>query len=344
MLTEQQTKKIYDFLAECQEKSDPILIEELIKNTSKKFHPLIKHQIETGGKRLRPALAIACCYLFCGKINDVLRPACGLEILHNYSLIIDDIIDNGLFRRNKPTVWAKYGKSIADCIAIDYVASIFQTAQNHPGNEEISQLFSKTLKTLVEGEILDILFEKDGHKEEPYIVEKRPKNITLEKYLEMIDKKTATLLMACCELGAISANANKRQMQIIKEYGLNLGIAFQMQDDILDMFGDEDKFGKKIGKDVEERKRGNLILMIAFSQLSPKDKNRINSIMRQNKITQIDVKEVMALIRKTNSLIKSMEMARHYANKAKMALKKLPQNQWNELLADLVDFVVERGK
>ncbi|MFH0740080.1 MAG: polyprenyl synthetase family protein [bacterium] len=344
MLTEEKTQKIIEFLAQCQAKIDPLLIEELTENTSKNFHPLIKHQIEAGGKRLRPALAIACCSLLAGKTSDVLRPACGLEILHNYSLIIDDIIDNGLFRRNKPTVWAKYGKSIADCIAMFYVASIFQTARNHSRQAEISQLFSKTLKTLVGGEILDILFEKDGHKEEPYIVEKRPKSITLAKYLEMIDKKTAALLMACCELGGISANANKGQMQAIKEYGLNLGIAFQMQDDILDMFGDEESFGKKIGKDIEERKRGNLVLILAFSQLSPEDKNRINSIMHQSRITQIDIKEVMALIKKTSSHMKSMEMARQYADRAKQALKKLPQNKWNKLLADMVDFVVERGK
>lgn len=344
MLTEQRTKKLLEFLTQCQEKADPVIIEELIENTSKKFHPLIKHQIETGGKRIRPALAIACCHLFGGKVSDILKPACGLEILHTYTLIIDDIIDNGLFRRNKPTVWAKYGKSIADCIAIFYVASIFQTATKSQKPAEVSELFSKTLKILIQGEILDILFEREGRREEPYVIEKRPKSIPFNQYLEMISQKTACLLEACCELGGIMANAKPKEIEALKEYGVSFGIAFQMQDDILDMFGDEKSFGKKIGKDIEERKGGNLVLMMAFKKLLPKDKARINSIMCQNKITEPDKKEIMDLIRKTDALVKSMEMARSYAEQAKKALNKLPQNQWNELLADLVDYVVERGK
>ncbi|MDD5739054.1 MAG: polyprenyl synthetase family protein [Candidatus Pacebacteria bacterium] len=344
MLTEQKTKKILEFLSQCQQKADPLLIEELTENVSKKFHPLVKHQIETGGKRIRPALTIACCHLLGGKTSDVLAPACGLEILHTYSLIIDDIIDNGLFRRNKPTVWAKYGKSIAQCIAIFYASSIFQTTQKSPKPLEVSGLFSKTLKTLIEGEILDILFEREGRREEPYIIEKRPKNISFKQYLEMITQKTGALLSACCELGGIIANANPKEMEALKEYGINLGIAFQMQDDILDMFGDEKSFGKKIGKDIEERKGGNLVLMMAFKKLSVKDKAKINSIMKQDKLIEADKKEIMGLIKKTNALIKSMETAKSYAEQAKKALKKLPQNHWNELLADLVDFVVERGK
>ncbi len=344
MLTEQKTKKILEFLTQCQEKADPIIIEELTENTSKKFHPLIKHQIETGGKRIRPALAVACCHILGGKTSDVLRPACGLEILHTYSLIIDDIIDNGLFRRNKPTVWAKYGKSIAQCVAIFYASSIFQTANTSLKPFEVSSLFSKTLKTLIEGEILDILFEREGRREEPYIIEKRPKNISFKQYLEMISQKTGALLEACCELGGIIANAKPKELQALKDYGLNLGIAFQMQDDILDMFGDEKSFGKKIGKDIEERKGGNLVLMMAFKKLSAKDKAKINSIMKQEKLIEADKKEIMNLIKKTDALIKSMETARSYANQAKKSLKNLPQNHWNEFLADLVDFVVERGK
>ena len=344
MLTEQKTKKILDFLAQCQEKSDPILIEELIENTSKKFHPLIKHQIETGGKRIRPSLAIACCHLLGGKTSDVLRPACGLELLHTYSLIVDDIIDNGLFRRNKPTTWAKYGKSIGECIAIFYAASIFQTANTSLKPIEVSALFSKTLKTLIEGEILDILFEREGRREEPYIVEKRPKNISFKQYLEMVAQKTGCLLLACCELGGIMANAKPKEINALREYGINLGVAFQMQDDILDMFGDEKSFGKKIGKDIEERKGGNLVLMMAFKKLSARDKAKIISMMKQEKLIEADKKEVMSLINKTNAKEKSILMARSYAEQAKKALKKLPQNHWNELLSDFVDFVVERGK
>lgn len=344
MLNDQENKKIIAFLGEVSQKVDPLMIEIVQEDVMPKFQEAVRYQLTTGGKRFRPALAIATCHLLGGKTSAVIYPACGLEIFHNYTLIIDDIIDNGLFRRNKPTVWAKYGKAIADCIAMDYVASIFQTANKSQRSLEISKLFSKTLKILVDGEILDILFEREGRKDEPFVVSKRPKTITFQKYLEMISKKTAVLLSACCELGGITANATFQQINYLREYGLNLGIAFQMQDDILDMFGEEKEFGKKIGKDIEERKGGNLVLMMAFKNLSLKDKSRINSIMGQVKITEPDKKEVLDLITKTDALNASQKMATLYSEKAKKVLEGLPQNSWNQLLANLADFVIERKK
>jgi len=344
MLSEQENKKVHSFLDEISQKVDPLILEIVQGNVMPKFQKAVRYQLTTGGKRFRPALAIATCHLLGGKIQDVIRPACGLEIFHNYTLIIDDIIDNGLFRRNKPTVWAKYGKAIADCIAMDYVVSIFQTTQKSPKSIEINKLFALTMKILVDGEILDILFEREGRKDEPFVVSKRPKTITFEKYLEMITKKTAVLLSACCEVGGITANANTKQISSLGQYGLNLGIAFQMQDDILDMFGEEKEFGKKIGKDIEERKGGNLVFMMAFKELSAKDRSRVAFIMGQAKITEPDKKEVLNLIRKTNALSASQKMAKLYSEKAKKALSNLPQNSWSQLLANLADFVIERKK
>ncbi|MCL5011135.1 MAG: polyprenyl synthetase family protein [Patescibacteria group bacterium] len=343
-MEERKIKQINAFLSEIQQKVDPVIERILLSGVAKPFQPLAKHQIATGGKRLRPALAVAACRLLGGKENDVLQASAGLEILHNYTLIIDDIIDNGLFRRNKPTTWAKYGKSIAECAAVDYAAAIFQAANYAPKNKAASELLALTLKTLVEGEILDILFDRQGHCEEPYIVKNRFKSVSDEKYLEMVAKKTAALIQASCELGGLCSGASAKEITALRGFGLNLGIAFQLQDDILDIFAEEKELGKKIGKDIEEKKGGNVVLMLAFREFSQKNRTAANHIMRQEKISSADVKKVIGLIGKTKAKEESIQRARKYVKTAKGFLQSLPKNKWNELLSDVADFVVERVK
>ena len=229
----------------------------------KKFQKLAFYQISTGGKRLRPALSILSCQLLGGKIKDVLYPAAGIEILHNYTLIVDDIIDHSHLRRNQPTLWFKFGTSIAECLGMIYAASIFQAAQRSKFPSKINEIFASTLKKIIQGEILDILFERAGRENEPYISENRYFEISEKDYLKMVSQKTAALFEAACEVGGICANGKEKEIQALKNYGFNLGIAFQIRDDVLDIFGEEKKFGKKIGKDIEERKGGNFLILLA---------------------------------------------------------------------------------
>ncbi|MBM3251130.1 MAG: polyprenyl synthetase family protein, partial [Candidatus Nealsonbacteria bacterium] len=243
---------------------DSKIKEILNRSVDKETEKLVNYQVAAGGKRFRPVLTIISCLACGGKVKDVLYPAAGLEILHNCTLIYDDIIDNSLLRRGKPTVWFKFGKSIAECVGIDYSAAIFQAANKSMHPTEISEIFARTMKAVVDGEILDILFEYSGRKDEKYIIENRYNKITERDYLEMVSKKTASLIQACCETGAISAKAKKSERNGLKNYGFNLGLAFQIQDDILDIFGEEKEFGKKIGKDIEERKLGNIVIFYAL--------------------------------------------------------------------------------
>ena len=321
---------------------NPVLEEILDNYVDKKFHDLVNYQVLTGGKRLRPALAIISCKLFRGKLKDVLLPAAGLEILHNYTLIVDDIIDHSDLRRNKPTTWFKFGTSIAECISIDYSAAIYEAANRSQNPVLISEIFSRTLKTIVDGEILDILFEQGGREEEPYIVKNRYHNPTEKEYYKMITKKTAALFESCCEVGGICANATKKQLKAVKNYGFNLGMAFQMQDDVLDIFGEEAEFGKKIGKDIEERKMGNIVILSAIDELSKADKKKMLKIIKKNRIAKKDVKEALKLIKKTKSCQKVGYLIKSFAEKAKKNLKILPQNKWNKALQTLADFVVQR--
>ncbi|MFA4998440.1 MAG: polyprenyl synthetase family protein [Candidatus Paceibacterota bacterium] len=335
-------KKVGLFLAQTAKIVDPIINRLLNLCVGKKFQGMVKYQINTGGKRIRPALAIASAKLFGGKTRDVLYPAAGLEILHNYSLIIDDIIDNSFLRRGKPTVWAKFGRSIAQCIGIDFGAAIFQAANRSRYPVKTSEILAKTLKILVEGEISDILFEQSGRKDEPYVVKNRYRNVSEKRYLEMVGKKTASLFQSCCEIGAVSAGAKEKQIKALKNYGFNLGVAFQVKDDILDIFGEGQKFGKKIGKDIQEGKMANAIICFAYQEFSQKEKKEFSQIIRKGVISDRDIRRAIILIKKTKAREKAINYGERFIEKAKANLSLLPKNSWNRALVDLCDIVIER--
>ena len=323
---------------------DSKIKEILTLSVDKKFHQTINYQIKTGGKRIRPALTIASCLACEGKVEDALYPAAGLEIIHNCTLIYDDIIDNSKLRRNKPTVWFKFGKSIAQCIGINYAAAVFQAANKSKKPIQISNIFSETMKKIVEGEIFDILFEQSGKKEEKYIIENRYKKITENDYLKMISKKTAFLIQSCCQVGGLAANAKKKEIEALKNYGFNLGVVFQIKDDILDIFGQGKEFGKKIGKDIEERKLGNIVIFYALKEFSKKEKDKLLRILRKKEIKNKDIKEAVNLIKKTKAKEKAFLLGERYLARAKQNLKKLPENKWSQLLNEMIDFALKREK
>ncbi len=337
-------EKLISTLFEIGEKVDPVIKELLNSHLDSKFKDIVNYQIEVGGKRLRPALLFACCSLLSGKIKDAIYPAAGIEILHNYTLIIDDIIDNSEIRRNKPTLWKKIGKDISQCVAISYAASIFQAAIPSKNPTLTSEIFSQSLKQVVQGEILDILYERSGRKDEPYVLQNRYKEISIENYLTMITQKTAVLCAASCEIGGISASGTKKQVKLLKEYGFNLGIAFQIQDDILDIFGDQKSFGKEIGKDIKEKKGGNIVILMALQQLKKQEKNEFIKILNKDKITNKDISKSIELINKTNARKDSYEIATYHIDQAKEKLNKLPNNKWNKALKLFSDFVISRDK
>jgi len=324
---------------------EPVIKKILVSNVDKKFQQLVEYPILTGGKRLRPALAVISCLMLGGKLRDVLYPAAGLEILHNYTLIVDDMIDDSSLRRGKPTCWFKFGNSIAQCVGIDYAATIFQAANKSKNPALISEIFARTIKELVNGEILDILFERVGREKEPYIIKNRYKRVKEKDYFGMISKKTAALLRTSCEIGGICTRAKKKELEALRKYGFNLGMLFQITDDILDIFGQEKKFKKKIGRDVQERKEGNIVILLALKEMKPADKKSFLKIIeKKGEITDSDIKRGMKLIRKTNSQQKAYQLGRQFVKEAKKSLRLLPQNKWNNILQDLADFILVREK
>ena len=324
---------------------DPKIKEILGLFVERERKELVNYQITTGGKRFRPALAVASCLACQGKIKDSLYVAAALEILHNCTLIYDDIIDRSVLRRGKPTLWFKYGKSMAECVGVSYAAAIFQAANRSPYPQEIAELFAKTMKIIIEGEILDILFEQSGREEEKYVTKNRYKKVDKADYLRMISKKTASLTEACCEAGAVCAAASPKEKEVLKRYGFNLGLAFQIRDDILDIFGQEKKFGKKIGKDIEEKKMGNIVVVYTLQELaSGQDRQNLLTLFKKSRVYKKDIERALKIINKTKAKERSLALEEKHIKKAKGSLLSLPAGKWNSFLAKLADFVIEREK
>lgn len=337
-------KELKKTIESLKDKVDPVIEIILSNKVDVKFQRITNYQIQTGGKRLRPVLAILSCQMLGGKIRDVVYPAAGLEIMHTYTLIIDDIIDNGELRRNKQTTWVKYGKSIANLISQNYAVSIFEAVSHSKEPMKVLDIFSETLKKITEGQFLDVLCERHGREDESYVAKNRPKVVTIQKYLEMISKKTGALIQASCEVGAVCASGSRQDVKALREFGFNLGIAFQIQDDILDIFGKEKDFGKKIGKDIEERKGGNIILLLAKRELEKTKREKIIDIMKKKIITEKDKRQVVSLIETTKAKEKAEKLKEQYFQRAKKYLRVLPNNQYNDLLSDLADYVIKREK
>jgi len=336
---------IKDFLEKVKSRIDPA-IEELLKlNLNPDREEMILHQVRVGGKRLRPALAVASCFLFGGDwSDDIIYPAAGLEILHNYTLIVDDMIDRGHIRRGEPTTWKKYGYSLAHNAGMFYAASLIQSLQKTSKMEEVSNCLAQTLKIVIEGEIKDILADAQLKEDVDYLKKQKTKEITLQDYYQIISEKTASLISASVRIGSIIASAPKDLEKEIAHYGFNTGMAFQISDDILDIFGDENEFGKEIGKDLMEGKRSNIVLILALSGMIEKDRDRCFCFLEKENKSKEELEEIIARIKSTNALSEAQAIGNNFIDKAKESLNNLPDNQWRTLLSELSAKIIMRNK
>jgi geranylgeranyl diphosphate synthase type II len=209
----------------------------------------IRYMISLGGKRLRPALLLMSNELFGGDYTLSLQPALGIEVFHNFTLLHDDIMDKAPLRRAKSTVHQKWNQNIA-ILSGDtmFVKSCQLMTSVNPNHQQLSlDLFFKTAIEVCEGQQLDMDFEQQS-------------SVSINEYIEMIGLKTAVLLACALQLGAIYANASEKDQLNIYRFGKNLGIAFQLQDDVLDVYGDEKKFGKQNSGDILSNKKTFLLL------------------------------------------------------------------------------------
>jgi len=233
-----------------------------------------------GGKRLRPVLTLMSAEIFDTDFEEALDAALAIEVFHNFSLVHDDIMDDAPIRRGKATVHEKWDVNTGILSGDAMLISAYQLFENYEREtfRKLAQLFSKTAIEVCEGQQYDIDFETRD-------------DVTIAEYLKMIEYKTAVLIGAALKMGGIIANASEKEQNSIYEFGKNLGIAFQLQDDYLDAFGDPKTFGKQVGGDIIENKKTFLYLK-AF-ELSAEEQQKelqdLFSVQPEDPMDKIDL-------------------------------------------------------
>jgi len=330
-------------LLEIGSRVEPYIEKYLRSYLDEEFSEVVLHQVKSGGKRVRPALTILCCEAVGGDPEDAMPAAAAMELIHNYSLIFDDIIDHGDFRRGLPTTRKLYGDVMAMLAGLHYREAICEAICDCKNSERLHRLVAKTVKLLVEGERLDVLFEQAGREEESYILRHRRKVVSKEEYIRMIRHKTGALIQASCLAGGIVAGAPENYLSALGEYGISIGIAFQIADDILDIFAEEKKLGKKVGKDIIEHKLGNIVILYALEELDEAERRRLLDIIRSPEVSEDMVKEAVKLINSTNARERAYGEGWAYVKKALKALELLPKSEAREILKGLAEFIISRS-
>lgn len=225
-------------------------IKQLYETEPKNLYEPVGYALSMGGKRLRPVMVLLSYNLFSETVEKAFPAALAIEVFHNFTLLHDDIMDKGEMRRNSLSVYKKYNENIAilsgDAMSIMAYNYLLKCTSSDPAR--MIRLFSKTAIEVCEGQQLDMDFEIRM-------------DVSISEYMNMIRLKTAVLLACSLKLGALAANAPEQTADQLYTFGLNLGIAFQLQDDLLDVFADQNKFGKKIGGDIVSNKKTFLLLM-----------------------------------------------------------------------------------
>ncbi|MDR2137985.1 MAG: polyprenyl synthetase family protein [Tannerella sp.] len=216
----------------------------------------IEYTLSLGGKRIRPAFMLMACNLYSESVDKALKPALGMEVFHNFTLLHDDLMDGAFRRRHQPTVHEKWNPNTAilsgDAMLIIAYQLIGET--DPPFLKDILTLFTQTALEICEGQQYDMEFESR-------------QEVTEEDYIEMIRLKTAVLLACCLKTGALIGGAPKEEVEYLYRFGIHVGLAFQLQDDLLDVYGDPLTFGKNIGGDILCNKK-TFLLIHAMRQAS----------------------------------------------------------------------------
>jgi geranylgeranyl diphosphate synthase type I len=340
---------VFSQLSELGKSIEPMMLSFLLKDVHSEFKDLISWQTNTGGKRLRPALTITFAQAFGARKNDpiVLAAASGIELIHTYSLILDDIIDRGDLRRGKPTTRAKYGDEFAILSAIIHREAVYEAAKatGRYLNPSIA-IYSKTIRRLTEGERLDILFEQKQERMHEYFLSHRYGEVSLNDYRKMIVGKTASLIASACKIGALVGGASLEEQACAEKYGWSAGVAFQIADDYLDVFTESDQFGKTVYKDIIEQKLGNFVVIQALNLLNQEEAILLKEYLVDTELSDEDrVNKCVPLIEKSNAQQLVKLEAYKWVKKSQMILKtiKLENEEFREVLNKIAEFAVSRA-
>ncbi|MFY9300720.1 MAG: polyprenyl synthetase family protein [Candidatus Nitrosotenuis sp.] len=292
------------------------------------------HLIVNGGKRLRPYLVIKSCQMLGGSIQKAMPAAAAIEMIHNFTLVHDDIMDNDEMRHGVPTVHTKYGMPLAILAGDVLFSKAFETisTDNVPNLQISSRLVARLAKACVdvcEGQVLDIRMAEG---------KKIPSK---SEYITMIEKKTSALFEVSCAMGAICAGAKPRDIGNLASFGRNLGVSFQITDDYIGVLGDPKMTKKPVGNDLREGKKSLPILM-AIQKADPKSKKAILKVFGNPRAAKKDIISAVNVMRSLDIEDDVREQALAYAEKAKRSLLPYSGPAKKEMIA-LLDFVVTRS-
>jgi geranylgeranyl diphosphate synthase type II len=288
------------------------LKKELKYNKPQSLYDPVKYILESGGKRLRPLITLYISELFNGKKTVALPAAAALEIFHNFTLAHDDIMDNSSMRRGKKTINAKWDDNTGILSGDVMLIISYEILNQYEDSKYI--LFSKKLteisRLVCEGQQADMDFSSKN-------------DITENEYFEMIKNKTAVLIACSFMFGGIAAETNTLNTDLLYKIGLNLGIAFQLEDDLLDSFGDQEKFGKRIGGDILEKKK-TLLYLFTHSKLESEKKLEFENIFNSNEIEESQKINSIKLFYETSGALEYLKnKVKIYFNEAEMLIDKL---------------------
>ena len=272
----------------------------------------VKYLLESGGKRLRPIIALNVSELLGGKISDTLPAAAALEIFHNFTLAHDDIMDNSMLRRGKKTINSKWDNNTGILSGDVMLIISYEVLNQYQDSKYIhlSKKLTEISRLVCEGQQADMDFTSKN-------------DITENEYFEMIKNKTAVLIGCSFMFGGIVAEANDLNTDLLYKIGLNLGMAFQLEDDLLDCFGDQEKFGKKIGGDIIEKKK-TLLYLFTNLKLESEKKLEFENIFNSNEIAESEKINSIKLFYETSGALKYVKnKVKVYFDKADQLINKL---------------------
>ena len=304
-----------------------------LKGNPKMLYDAAGHLIINGGKRLRPYMVIKSCQILGGKTSKAMPAASAVEMVHNFTLVHDDIMDNDEMRHGVPTVHKKFGMPVAILAGDVLFSKAFQIISNSKlSGNAMTQLISRLATACVEvceGQIMDIKMAEG---------KKIPSQ---SEYIKMIGKKTAALFDVSCAMGAICATNKTTDVANLSSFGNNLGIAFQITDDLIGVMGDPKITKKPVGNDLREGKKSLPILM-AIKSAKGKNKTIILKAFGNQKASKSDVKKAVDVIRALGIEENVRSQALKYAERAEKSLSRYSGASKNELV-ELLDFVVKRS-
>lgn len=285
----------------------------------------IEYTLAAGGKRVRPQLAMIASQMFGGKDEEVLPAALALEVFHNFTLLHDDVMDKADVRRGRPTVHVKWNENTAILSGDQMLIEAYKLLAGVPADKlpRVLQLFNKMATEICEGQQYDVDFESQEH-------------VTIDEYLKMIRLKTSVLLANALQTGAYIAGADEQAQEALYQFGINIGLAFQIQDDILDVWSDPKTFGKAVGGDISCNKK--TFVYLEAKKRGGEEAKRLeewySQVLEDNTEKIATVKEIFEQLDVRAACEKVVE---DYTQKALALLDQLPQNTATEQLRQLAN-------